>query len=82
MADEAAEQKLHTELCRKISEVLDGCEYDVGFDALAAVQARLCAETDHPEDSGLAQIGNFLQYLQHEIETIPAERIINIPDPN
>lgn len=76
------EQKTHTELCNKLSEALDGVEYEAGFDALAAVQARMCVELDNSEGAALAQVENFLHYLRRAIEDIPAERIIDIPEPN
>lgn len=76
------EQAIHSELCEKISQVLDGYEFHEVFDALAAVQARICAELDYPEGAACDQVENFLHCLRHEVENIPAESIITIPETN
>ncbi len=79
MTDEKTpEQKLHTELCQKISDSLDGHPYGAGLDALADVTAQLCAEQNYPESAALAQIQTILHFLVlavEEIETTGADTL-------
>lgn len=73
------------ELDRRVVAVdaaLDGAAINVCLSVLSAVAAHICAnDCDNPNEAGMSFVGEFIDYLNDRIAEIPAERVIDIPNP-
>lgn len=75
------EQAEMERLVRAVDAALDGVTVNMCLSVLSAVAAHICAEWDDPNEAGLSFTREFLEYLDDNIQQIPAERVVTIPAP-